>query len=215
MTTIDHTDPPDPSLTSKPAGRDGQPMVKRGRRGPPPPKGKGGKPGEPTIITMAQYEAMFDAWNERQNVSHVARVTKLSRTTCTKYLTGRADPKNGMPQIRRRWLAIQTKVQEKVADTLVTARAKNLTYVRLLKSKFAEKLMQKFDVDKLDENRMPASLKDLVLLEERLLGADDVKVNVSVDSKFAGWSIQDIERYINTGREPDPLIKTIHHKNED
>lgn len=158
---------------------------------------------------------MFKAWDENQSVSHVARVTGLSRTTCAKYINGKADPARGMPQIRRRWLDIQTKAQEKAAESLATSRAKNLTYVRLLKSKFAEKLMQKFDVEKLDENRMPSSLKDLVLLEERLLGADDVKVNVSVDSRFAGWTNEDLERYVNTGREPDHNVKTVHHQNED
>ncbi len=168
-----------------------------------PPRNKG-RLGAPQMLLPEQYEKLWKAYCEKQQIKHSAEQAGVSQTTARKYIKGKADPKRGMEPIHERWLKVDRQAKKKADYDLATARAQNLRTVRHAKSKIMEKLT-KFDVDKLSEDKVPQALKELVHLEEKLLGADDLTLRVKGDSAFEGWSREELLQFALTGREPSRI----------
>ena len=178
--------------------------------GKAPPKGgklpKGaGRRGAPSRLTQEQYEKLWVAYCGKQQIQHAAKAAGCSHKTAKKYIDGKGDPSRGMVPIHQRWLELESKARRRADNALVKARSANLKLVKLAKSKLTEKLLNKFDLDNISEDKVPSALKDLILLEERLLGGDDLKVGVrkaGVGLEFAGWTLEEMLEFARTGKEP-------------
>jgi len=193
--------------SGKGSGRGGK---NRGSGKPPKkggtlPKGKGRR-GAQAKMPPEKYEKMWKAYCEKQEITHAAKQAGVCYKTAKKYIDGPGDPKRQMPPIHERWQKMESDSQNKADRELVKSRANNLKIVRLAKAKVAEKLMGNFDLDKISEDKVPAALKDLIQLEERLLGGDDVKIGVSDRSneqnQFDGWTDEEIAEFARTGLMP-------------
>jgi hypothetical protein len=105
--------------------RKGDPPSKRNARGEPLDKR-----GEVARISMQTYNALTKAYFETQNVTEAARLAGTSRATARYYIDGPGRPKDGMLNIRERWLAVQAAAQEEEELTLLAFQRGEMKFAR-------------------------------------------------------------------------------------
>ena len=81
------------------------------------------KRAQPPRISPEQYNAMYQAYKEKQSVSHVSKTCKVTYETAEHYINGKAKPDYAMEQIKERYLRAE-KAKHTEEDRTDIQRAK-------------------------------------------------------------------------------------------
>jgi len=168
------------------------------------PKAEASKPREkgdrtPTI-SIDVYNALYEAFCERQTVRHCARVCQVSQQTATRYIE-KGDPSRHLRAIRARWEQVQRNAQQAEDYSLVKARRDVQTAARAFLMRIAAKI-QKMQPDDLDANGIGRQLEVTQRVIERTLGVADATFEVRGQDKWAGWTVDEMLLFAETGERP-------------
>jgi hypothetical protein len=151
-------------------------------------------------ISIETYNAMYDAWCTRQTIRHVAKVCRVNQVTATKYVE-KGDPSRHLRPLRERWEQVQRNAELAEDYSLVKARREVQTTARALLTKIAQRL-QGLDASTLDGDGLARMLEVTQRVLERTLGVADATVEVRGPDKWAGWSVEEMLTYAQTGEMP-------------
>ena len=163
-----------------------------------PRRKKAPKPPHYRKVSLELYQRMWEAYQVKQSVQHVARATGVAWITASRYVE-EGDDSRGLKPLRDRFAKIMQNAQRYEDYNLALARADTLKLVRAYKVRLAER------VKRIQQEDMSASIAVEIdrcaRLEEDLLGKAPPD-NRKVEALFEGWTDQELEEYAMTGRWP-------------
>lgn len=174
----------------------------------------------PPQLTVAQYNALQNAYFEKQVIDHAAKTAGVRFPTAKFYIEGEGRPDHGMPPIKQVWLDVQVEAQERKQLTLLKfqeAQAKELEEIvnttlgelKLVRAEVVRRLTRfktSGGADLETGASMGSALKSYeraVRLMERLLGAPDMTVASRQEDRYRNWTDEEIVQYMETGKVPD------------
>jgi hypothetical protein len=164
-------------------------------------KGLGPTKEIPGMISIEKYNAMYQAYTERQSISHVAKVCSVNATTAKKYVE-KGDPKRNLRPLKDRYSSVIVNAQQKQDYTLATLRGEVLAASRVFLHRVAMRI-KTLDPDDLSPDAIGKHLKDIQVTAERCLGVSDATITVKQESRYADWSEEELLNFFKTGVTPE------------
>ena len=182
--------------------------------------------GRPKSITVEEYNKLWLAYNERQSVKHCSEKAGVGYECAHRYILGEGRPKDGMMQIRQRFLTAMAEAQEREEQTLVEWQMSQLkdaksvlglhlaefgVHQRDVKARVAEHdrvikenpQSTKSPILAMSLDRLVSSYERMTRLIEHLMGAADMSVEHREKSRFAGWTREEKVLFATKGIFPE------------
>ncbi|MEN6368482.1 MAG: hypothetical protein ABFD77_02150 [Thermotogota bacterium] len=174
----------------------------------------------PPQLTVEKYNALQDAYFEKQVIDHAAKAAGVKFSTAKFYIEGEGRPDHGMPPIKQVWLDVQVEAQEKKQLTLLrfqTEQSKQLEEIvettlgelKLVRAEVVRRMKRYKDSGGADLEpgaTMAGALRNYeraVKLMERMLGAPDMTVATGGgEERYKNWSDAEIMEFMTTGQIP-------------
>lgn len=153
------------------------------------------------LLTVEQYNEMYDAYVVKQSASYVSSVTGISETTAKKYIN-KGDPGRSLRPLKDRFARMIEQTQERQDYDLSVARGEMQKIGRAMLVKLAKRIND-LDPSELKPFQIVPDLKNLQAVLERTLGVSDATVTLKSESRFDGWTDEQLETFITTGAVPE------------
>jgi len=152
-------------------------------------------------VDINTYNIMYEAYIQEQSIAHVSRVSGINPKTAKKFIE-EGDPTRNLRPLKTRYESVINKEQDKEDYTLAKHRSEMQNVGRVLMNKVAVSVAS-IDPDDIDPNRVDTMLKNIQVLIERTLGVADATVAHKDESRYADWSLEELETFVKTGVTPD------------
>jgi hypothetical protein len=150
-------------------------------------------------LSIEQYNALWTAYQQDQRLHVVARQCGVGVKTVRRYVE-EGDRERSLLPLRERMARMLQRAQVQADYTLAKSRAEDTSLARRIADLIATKL-DRADPQALTERELSRILREVQAVKEVALGA--LNGPAQQTNPFAEWTEAELERFLETGEEPN------------